>query len=92
VTVWAARRLLRRQGMPPEEIRAVLAPGDPVIARRLLELHRERLEEWIEEQRGLLVEVERAVTTVSLEPGIDPSVCTARRRWTTVPEGDVVPR
>ena len=29
----AARRILRRQGMPPEEIRAVLAPGHPRIAR-----------------------------------------------------------
>jgi hypothetical protein len=46
--------------MPPEEIRAVLAPGDPLIARRLLELHRERLEEWVEEQRDVLSEVERA--------------------------------
>lgn len=73
--------------MPPEEIRAVLAPGDPVIARRLLELHRERLEEWIEEQRRLLAIVEREVTESS-----DPSACTARRRSTTVPESDVVPR
>lgn len=61
----AARRLLRRQGMPPEEIRAVLAPGDPVIARRLLELHRERLEEWVGEQRALLSRVERAIADQS---------------------------
>jgi hypothetical protein len=47
--------------MPPEEIRAVLTPGDPVIARRLLELHRERLEEWFEQQRRLLDAVVRSV-------------------------------
>jgi hypothetical protein len=74
--------------MPPEEIRAVLAPGDPVIARRLLELHRERLEERIEEQRRLLGELSRAVG----KRRSDPPACTARRRWTTVPEADVVPR
>jgi DNA-binding transcriptional MerR regulator len=86
VTAGTVRRILRRQGMPPEEIRAVLAPGDPVIARRLLELHRERLEEWVEEQRRLLAAVERALAARSVE------TCTARRRSTTVPEGDVVPR
>jgi DNA-binding transcriptional MerR regulator len=58
VTGRTARRILRRQGMPPEEIRAVLAPGDPAIVRRLLELHRERLEEWLQEQRRLLASVE----------------------------------
>ena len=78
--------------MPPEEIRAVLAPGDPVIARRLLELHRERLEERIAEERRLLVEVERAVAAGSIERRMDPPACTAPRRWTTVPEADVVPR
>jgi DNA-binding transcriptional MerR regulator len=92
MTVWAARRLLRRQGMPSEEIRAVLGPGDPVIARRLLELHRERLEEWIEEQRRLLDEVARELATGSVDRRDDPPACTARRRWTTVPEADVVPR
>ena len=78
-----ARRILRRQGMPPGEIRAIFAPGDPVIARRLLELHRERLAEWAEEQRRLLARVERSVVE---EP------CTASWRWATVPQGDVVPR
>ena len=58
MTERAARRLLRRQGMPREEIRVVLGP---VIARHLLELHRERLEEWIAEQRELVDAVERAV-------------------------------
>ena len=57
----AARRILRRQGMPPQEIRAVLAANDPLVVRRLLELHRERLEEWLEEQRSLVATIERSL-------------------------------
>jgi hypothetical protein len=45
--------------MPPEEIRAVLAAEDPVVVRRLLELHRERLEERTAEQRRQLLVLER---------------------------------
>jgi DNA-binding transcriptional MerR regulator len=58
---WTARRLLRRQGMPPEEIRAVLAAEDPVVVRRLLELHHERLEERTAEERRQLVSLERSL-------------------------------
>jgi DNA-binding transcriptional MerR regulator len=62
ITAAAARRILRRQGMPRREIRAVLAAEDPVAVRRLLELHRERLEEWLEEQQRLLANIDgRAV-------------------------------
>ena len=46
--------------MPPREIRAVLAADDPLVGRRLLELHRERLGEWLEEQRRLVSSIERA--------------------------------
>jgi DNA-binding transcriptional MerR regulator len=58
VTPATARRILRRQGMPSREIRAVLAADDPVVARRLLELHRERLQEWLEEQERLVQSIE----------------------------------
>ena len=58
ITAAAARRILRRQGMPSREIRAVLAAEDPVAVHRLLELHRERLEEWLEEQERLVVSIE----------------------------------
>jgi len=62
VTVAAAtRRVLRRQGMPRQEIRAVLAANDPLLARRLLELHRERLGEWLEEQQRLVASIERSL-------------------------------
>ena len=59
ITATTARRILRRQGMPPQEIRAVLAADDPLLGRRLLELHRERLGEWLEEQRTLVANIER---------------------------------
>ena len=60
ITATTARRILRRQGMPPREIRAAMAADDPLVRRRLLELHRERLGEWFEEQRRLVSSIERA--------------------------------
>jgi DNA-binding transcriptional MerR regulator len=60
MTSASARRILRRQGMPPEEIRTVLAASDPIVVRRVLELHRERLEEWLEEQRRLIASIDRS--------------------------------
>ncbi len=41
----AAIQILRDAGMPPDEIRAVLAADRPAIARRYIELHAERLAE-----------------------------------------------
>jgi DNA-binding transcriptional MerR regulator len=67
VTVAAATwRVLRRQGMPRQEIRAVLAANDPLLVRRLLELHRERLGEWLEEEQRLVASIERSLAG---EPG-----------------------
>jgi hypothetical protein len=64
----ATRRILRRQGMPPQEIRALLAADDPLVMRRLMELHRERLGEWLEEQLRLVATIED-----SLDGERDPS-------------------
>ena len=61
ITAAPARRILRGQGMPPREIRAVLGGDDPVVVRRLLELHRERLAEWFEEQQRLVATIERSL-------------------------------
>ena len=47
--------------MPPRQIRAVLGGDDPVVVRRLLELHRERLAEWFEEQQRLVATIERSL-------------------------------
>ena len=38
-----ASEILHAQRMPPEEIRAVISAEDPLLVRRLLELHLERL-------------------------------------------------
>ena len=61
ITTAVARRILRRQGMPPREIRALLATDDPLLVHRLVELHRERLGEWLEEQRRLVASIERSL-------------------------------
>ena len=58
--------------MPAAEIRAVLAADDPQVVRRILELHRERLEEWLEEQQRLLNRVERSLAG-STERGLPRS-------------------
>jgi ATP/maltotriose-dependent transcriptional regulator MalT len=58
---WAASTLTRQE-MPSEEIRAVLAAHDPETVRRYLELHRERLEERLTEQRRTLADLERFLT------------------------------
>lgn len=65
---------LRRQQMPPDEIRAVLAADDPVVVRRLLELHRERMEEWLQEQRRIVAWLERTLT------GMDEGLVDGSRR------------
>ena len=51
--------------MPSEEIRAVLAADDPAIVRRYLELHRERMEEWLAEERRILGSLEEALVADS---------------------------
>ena len=56
---------LRNQGMPVEELRAVLHAEDPVIVRRYLELHRERLEERLAEELRIL---DRLETELDPEP------------------------
>ena len=57
---------LRNQGMPLEEVSAVLRAEDPVIVRRYLELHRERLEERLAEQLRTLERLE-----MQLDPAPD---------------------
>jgi hypothetical protein len=61
ITTAVARRILRGQGMPPRELRALLATDDPLLVRRLLELHLERLGEWLEERRRQVASIERSL-------------------------------
>jgi len=58
---WAVE-ILRRQGMPPDEIRAVLVAGEPTLVHRFLELHEERLVERVGEQRRTIASVERLLS------------------------------
>jgi hypothetical protein len=53
-TLGGTERMLRRLWMPEDEIDAVLAAGDPETVRRYFELHRERLQEQLDERRRAL--------------------------------------
>jgi hypothetical protein len=55
---WAAT-ILRDQGMPQAELLVVLRTPDRGIVHRYLNLHLERLEEWLATQRRTLAAVER---------------------------------
>jgi hypothetical protein len=62
-----AAMVLRRQGMPLAEIRAVLTTDDRAVVRRYLELHSERLDEWVNAHRRNLARVEHAITALDPE-------------------------
>lgn len=66
--LWVAVTL-RHLKMPREEIRAVLGADDPATIRRYIELHEERLEERLTEQRRTLDALERSLTEAILERG-----------------------
>lgn len=50
---------LRDQAMPSAEIDSIIGADDPEVVRRYFELHRERLEERLADQRRTLVRFER---------------------------------
>ena len=54
---------LRRQGMPTDEVRAVVRACDPEAVRRHLELHRERLGERLAEERRLAARLEETLVS-----------------------------
>ena len=53
---------LMDQGMPPEEIDAILGADDPEVVRRYLELHEERLEERFADQRRSIERLLQVIT------------------------------
>jgi hypothetical protein len=63
---WAISTL-RDQGMPPEEIATILGTAEPLMVHRYLELHWERLEEQLGEQRRTLGRLEELLTARSIE-------------------------
>ena len=62
-------RILHELDMPPEEIQALVAAGDPVVVHRYIELHAERLAERLADQLQALVGVERTLTNTTLGHG-----------------------
>jgi DNA-binding transcriptional MerR regulator len=66
---YRTRRMLRLHGMPSKEIRAILAAQDPELVHRYMELHRERLEEQLDEQLRTLDRLEPRLTEMVLERG-----------------------
>jgi hypothetical protein len=56
---------LMDQGMPPEEIEAILGAHDPEVVRRHLELHEERLEERFADQRRTIGRLMQVITPAS---------------------------
>ena len=62
------RETLREQGMPAAELQSILRLDDPVIVRRYLELHRERLEERLAEQVRTLERLEQQLDPAPAHP------------------------
>jgi hypothetical protein len=63
-----AERVLREQEMPADELRVVLTSADRDLVRRHLDLHMERLDEWLDSQKRR-VEVVGRILTRSRDPG-----------------------
>jgi len=57
-----AEMVLRDQGMLPDELRIVTTTADPELVRRHVELHLERLEEWLIKQRRSVAAADRILT------------------------------
>ena len=53
---------LRRLEMPPTEINTVLVTDDPDVVRRLLELHRERLQERLADDVARVGRIEASLS------------------------------
>lgn len=53
--------------MPPQEIATILGTAEPLMVHRYLELHWERLEEQLGEQRRTLGRLEELLTARSIE-------------------------
>ena len=80
---WVERALLD-QGMPPEEIQVILLADDPLVVRRHLELHRERLVEDLSERRRTLASLERALLAGRQGRRTEPSSATVQKGlWAT---------
>lgn len=64
-----AAALLRGSGMPVDEIRAIVTTAEPELVHRYVELHLERLEEWLAAQRRTLASVEALLASAAPSAG-----------------------
>lgn len=71
--------VLRDQGMSWDEIRIVSTTADRELVRRHLELHVERLEEWLSDQRQYVAAVERILAEAT-----ETRATRARRSFATL--------
>ena len=60
-----AEMVLRDQDMPPDELCVVLTTPDRELVSHHIDLHLERLEEWLSTQRRSLAAVKRILTEAS---------------------------
>jgi len=60
-------QILHELDMPPDDARALVEADDPVILRRYVELHGERLAERLADQRRTLVDLERTLSRAILD-------------------------
>ena len=60
----SAAHELQRLGMPPMEIHTVLVTDDPDVVRRLMELHRERLQERLSDDVARVGHIEASLSEV----------------------------
>jgi DNA-binding transcriptional MerR regulator len=60
-TAWVARAL-RAQGMPRDEVRALLSADDAEVVHRFVELHEERLQEQLATRIRTIRDIERSLT------------------------------
>ena len=58
-----AAALLRESRMPADEIRTIVTTAEPELVHRYLDLHLERLEEWLLDQRRTLASVEELLAS-----------------------------
>jgi hypothetical protein len=62
-------QILHELDMPPEDVRALVAAGDPVVVHRYIELHGERLAERLADRLQTLVRLERTLNDAILDQG-----------------------
>jgi hypothetical protein len=74
-----AEMVLREQEMPADELRIVLSSADKELVRRHLDLHMERLDEWLVSQRRRVEAVGRILAEPRGQHRVHPSLADQRK-------------